>query len=333
MLPTLSLTLGDPAGIGPEIVVKALADPSWHGVLQPVVVGDIDVIHQAAAGCGLDLPLHAVGGPHDIAGDPGIVYVVDCGVLRAPRHGVVDADHGRAALTYIERACELVRQRHVDGLVTGPISKEAIWAAGAKFPGHTELLADLFGVAQNKVMTMFVLSEYKIFFLTRHLSLREAIGSLTVDGTVYALTQVHAHMRSLGVRSPRLALPALNPHAGENGNLGREEIDILVPAVEQARQLGIDVAGPVPSDAVFFHARKGRYDAVLSLFHDQGHIAAKTVDFFGTVACELGLPVIRTSVDHGTAFDIAGRWVADASGQIAAMRTAAALASALQASA
>jgi 4-hydroxythreonine-4-phosphate dehydrogenase len=322
--PTMALTLGDPAGIGPEIMAKALAEGSAFDVLVPVVVGDRGVLEQVIEGCGLDLELRSVGSPADA--EPGIVNLVDLDNMGEVRFGEVDADHGRAALEWIDCACALAREGSVHGLVTGPINKEAARAGGLEFPGHTELLADRFGVDSDDVYTMFVVGKLRIFFLTRHLSLRDAIDALNVDRVHGAIVHVAGLLRDLGVDEPHVALAALNPHAGEGGMMGDEEIEILRPAVERALQDGVHVSGPVPADAVFHQGHEGRFDGVISLYHDQGHVASKTLDFFGTVSATLGLPVIRTSVDHGTAFDLAGRWKADARGQIAALRVGAQLA-------
>jgi 4-hydroxythreonine-4-phosphate dehydrogenase len=211
--------------------------------------------------------------------------------------------------------------------VTGPINKEAAKAGGLKHPGHTELLADLLGADPDDVFTMFVVGKLRIFFLTRHLSLRDAIDALTEERVHNGIVRVDELLGDLGVDEPRVALAALNPHAGEGGMMGDEEIRVLRPAVERAREAGVDVAGPVPADAVFHQGHEGRFDGVIALYHDQGHIASKTLDFFGTVSATLGLPVIRTSVDHGTAFDLAGRFEADARGQVNALRVAAELVS------
>ena len=242
------------------------------------------------------------------------------------RPGRLDPRAGRAAVECVQTVCELARRDAIDGIVTCPLNKEAIRAAGFPFPGHTEMLADLLGVPRASVFTAFILDRLRIFFLTRHHSLREAIERIDTELVVAGLRRVDELSRQIGIAAPRIALAALNPHAGENGLLGAEEKVVLAPAVAEARRQGVDVSGPVPADAVFFQCREGRYDAVLSLYHDQGHIAAKTVDFFGTVSVTLGLPLIRASVDHGTAFDIAGKWVADARGQVAALRVAAELA-------
>ena len=188
------------------------------------------------------------------------------------------------------------------------------------------MLADRFGVDSDDVYTMFVVGKLRIFFYSRHLSLRDAIDALNVDRVHGAIVHVNQLLKDLGVEEPHVALAALNPHAGEGGMMGDEEIEILRPAVEAARSDGVHVSGPVPADAVFHQGHEGRFDGVISLYHDQGHVASKTLDFFGTVSATLGLPVIRTSVDHGTAFDLAGKWKADARGQIAALKVGAELA-------
>ena len=324
--PTLALTLGDPAGIGPEIMAKALAEGSAYDDLVPLVIGDHGVLSQVVEGCGLDLEIRRADGPDDARGERGVVDLVDLDNMGEVRFGEIDADHGRAALEWIERACMLARDGAVDGIVTGPINKEAAKAGGLRFPGHTELLADLLGADPDAVYTMFVVGKLRIFFLTRHLSLRDAIDALEEERVFGAIVHVDGLLRDLGVEEPSVALAALNPHAGEGGMMGDEEIRILRPAVERARAEGVEVSGPVPADAVFHQGHEGRFDGVIALYHDQGHIASKTLDFFGTVSATLGLPVIRTSVDHGTAYDLAGQWKADARGQVAALRVAAELA-------
>jgi 4-hydroxythreonine-4-phosphate dehydrogenase len=324
--PTLALTLGDPAGIGPEIMAKALADGSAYDALVPVVVGDRGVLEQVIEGCGLDLSLNTVDSPGDAQGEKGTVDLIDLDNMGEVRFGEIDGEHGRAALEWIDQACALARDGAVQGLVTGPINKEAAKQGGLRFPGHTELLADRFGVDSDDVYTMFVVGKLRIFFYSRHLSLRDAIDALEEDRVHGAIVHVAQLLRDLGVDEPHVALAALNPHAGEGGMMGDEEIDILRPAVKRAEQDGVHVSGPVPADAVFHQGHEGRFDGVISLYHDQGHVASKTLDFFGTVSATLGLPVIRTSVDHGTAFDLAGQWQADARGQIAALRVGAELA-------
>ena len=324
--PVLALTIGDPAGIGPEIVAKGLAEKGVFESLRPLVIGDAKVVSDVIRGCGLELKLRSISKPSEVLGQPGSLEILDLDNVENHEYGRMNRAFGRVAVEYIEAACGLARDGSVQGIVTAPINKEAIQAAGSPFLGHTEMIASLFGTPDDRVFTLFLLDQLRIFFLTRHHSLKDAIGRVDEETVVKALKEVSELSSKLGLSSPRLALAALNPHAGENGILGKEENEILKPALERARSFGIDVVGPIPADAVFYQCRQGRYDAVLSLYHDQGHIAAKTVDFYGTVSCTLGYPVIRTSVDHGTAFDIAGQWIADPKGQVAAMKVAAELA-------
>jgi 4-hydroxythreonine-4-phosphate dehydrogenase len=316
--PVLALTVGDPVGIGPEITVKTLAEfagnPDHHGI----AVGDRIAIEKAVEVLGLDVEVRTVDRWDVPPAGEGVVDVFDIGVLgdQMPDWGVVDARAGRAAITAIEVATRAAMDQEVDGIVTGPINKEAIWAAGSKHLGHTEMLGELTGVTKQD--TMFVVRNdahdghhLRIFFATRHMSLREALDAIGVENQVDSIERAYRALQVFGVEQPRLATAAINPHGGENGAFGREEIDILRPAVEAVRSRGLEVTGPVPADAVFHHGLTGRYDGVLSQYHDQGHIAAKTYDFDGTISVTVGLPILRTSVDHGTAFDIAGTGQAD----------------------
>lgn len=332
-LPRLAITMGDPAGIGPEIVLKGLSAEGDQRKHRPLLIGSLDVFEQANQGCELDLELRAVDAATMAAGDPATIDIVDLGSVPDLCHGTVAAAHGEAAIGAIETACDLARSGVVDGIVTAPINKEALKAAGSPYPGHTEMLAVLLGQDPGEAVTLFILDEMRVFFLTRHLSLANAITWLTIERVVAGIERVHKLCEVIGRPGPNIALAAINPHGGENGLHGTEEMEILEPAVTAARQRGIDVVGPVPADSVYYQSRLGRYDAVISPYHDQGHIATKTVDFFGTVSATLGLPVIRTSVDHGTAFDIAGSWTADGRGQVAACRVAAELAAPVLASA
>jgi len=296
--PLVGVTMGDPAGIGPEIVAKALAEPDVYRVSRPLVVGDLRTIAKIVS---------------DLAN-------VDVAALRM---GVIQPEAGRAAGQAIERAIRLAQAGEIDAIATAPLNKEALWAAGYPYPGHTEMLAELTGSRES--LTMFVIGALRIFFLTRHLSLRDAIDQVTrtrVAATLAVMAQVLA---GLGIDAPRIVVAGLNPHAGEGGKMGREEIEEIAPGVEDARRTGLDVSGPVPADSVFHLAADGRFDAVLSLYHDQGHIAAKMTDFYKTVSVTTGLPFVRTSVDHGTAFDIAGKGVASAVSMVEAIRVAAEL--------
>jgi 4-hydroxythreonine-4-phosphate dehydrogenase len=308
----LAVTLGDPVGIGPEIVARTLAEQSGAEGHHGVAVGDAAALRRGVEAMSLDVEVRTVDGYGTEPAD-GVIDVVDTGVLGddVPAWGQVDARAGRAAVAAIEEATRAAMAGEVAGLVTGPINKEAIWAAGSKHLGHTEMLGELTGVTQQD--TMFVVRNtaveghhLRIFFTTRHMALRKALDQVTQDRVEESIDRAHTALMVFGVAQPRLAVAALNPHGGENGNFGDEEIVHIRPAVEAARSRGLDVAGPVPADSVFHQGLVGRYDGVLSHFHDQGHIPAKTFDFDGTISVTVGLPVLRTSVDHGTAFDIAG---------------------------
>jgi 4-hydroxythreonine-4-phosphate dehydrogenase len=315
--PILALTVGDPAGVGPEITLATLAEHvggSAHGI----AVGDFGVLERARVAVGLDVQLRSVSSWDVPPAGEGVIDVFDIGVLGddLPPWGQVDPRAGRAAIAAIEAATRAALDGDVTGIVTGPINKEAIWAAGSEHLGHTEMLGALTGVTQQD--TMFVVRRthvpghhLRVFFATRHLSLRRALDSITLDAQLRSIRRVTRALEVFGVPSPRLAVAAINPHGGEGGAFGDEEIVHLAPAVEEARAEGIDIAGPIPADTVFHHGLTGRYDGVLSQYHDQGHIAAKTFDFDRTISVTTGLPILRTSVDHGTAFDIAGTGRAD----------------------
>ena len=257
--PLIALTIGDPAGIGPEIVVKALAEPSARETVRPVVIGDAGVLEAAVAGCRLDLEVRSIDGVSDVTADPTLVEVLDLDNVGEMRHGVVDGQCGRAAVEYIEKAAELARNGVIDGIVTAPLNKEAIWESGSPFPGHTEMLADSLGVSAEQVFTMFVCEDLRIFFLTRHHPLNEVVSHLSRERVRDGLIRTRELLQQLGVEAPRLALAALNPHVGENGKLGTEEVAMLAPAVEDARRAGVDVDGPIPADAVFYRCRQGAF--------------------------------------------------------------------------
>jgi 4-hydroxythreonine-4-phosphate dehydrogenase len=305
-LPLLALTVGDPAGIGPEIVVRSMADPEVRAAGRCLAVGDPAVVTRALEVSGMQWEVHPVHDPGEAGFTEGVVDVLDTGALGStlPEYGQVSKEAGQAAVAAIERATAAAMTGAVEAVVTAPINKEAIWAAGSEHLGHTEMLAALTGARRST--TMFLVRDLKIFFTTRHTSLRKALDQLDVDTVRRAIEDALEALRVFGHPNPRLGVAAVNPHGGENGNFGDEEIRILGPAVQAARDDGGDVLGPVPADSVFHQGLQGRFDGVLSQFHDQGHIAAKTVDFDGTVSVTAGLPILRTSVDHGTAFDIAG---------------------------
>lgn len=306
VLPTLALTVGDPAGIGPEIAARSAVEKEVVSRARVLLVGDASIVRDAVRLCGLPVDVRVIDDPALAGQRPGEIYVLDIGVApdSAIIPGQVSAAAGRSAITAIETATRLALNRQVDAVVTAPINKEAIWAAGSQHLGHTEMLAELTGARHST--TMFIVRGLKIFFTTRHTSLREAIDQIDRTRVSSAIDSAVTALQVFGHPQPRLAVAALNPHGGEGGNFGREEIDHIAPAIEAASAQGASVTGPIPADSVFHQALEGRYDGVLAQFHDQGHIAAKTLDFDGTVSVTVGLPILRTSVDHGTAFDIAG---------------------------
>ena len=322
-LPVLAVTMGDPAGIGPEITVKALLAPEVHEFARPFVIGDADVLEQALQVCGLSAPLHRIARPAEARFAPGEIDVLDLGIVTPDRLeiGKVQAAAGATAFAYIRRSIEVALAGEADAVVTGPINKEALRLARVPYIGHTEIFANL--TSAREEMTMFTIGELKIFFLTRHVSLLEACRLITRERVLAGIEKSMRALRQLGITEAHLAVAGLNPHAGDDGLFGHEEIDQIAPAVAEARRRGLTVSGPVPADLVFHFARLGRYDAVLSLYHDQGHIAVKMVDFDRTVSVTLGLPIMRTSVDHGTAFDIAGTGKASAVSLIEALRVGA----------
>ena len=324
--PAVAVTMGDPAGIGPEIVAKALASPDLYHLCRPLVVGDLRLMAATARALALPVTMASVRAAREGRYAHGVVDVLDLDNVDTAslRMGVIQADAGRAAGQAVERAIHLAQAGEIDAIATAPLNKEALWAAGYPYPGHTEMLAELTGSRES--LTMFVIGALRIFFLTRHVSLREAIAQTTRPRIRETLGVMARVLDDLGLASPRMAVAALNPHAGEGGKMGDKEIREIAPGIGDARAAGLDVSGPIPADSVFHLAAEGRFDAVLSLYHDQGHIAAKMFDFYKTVSVTTGLPFVRTSVDHGTAFDIAGKGVASPVSMTEAIRVAADLA-------
>ena len=318
----LAITMGDPAGIGPEIVARAHADGRALGC---TVLGDVGAMRRAAR----DLPLTVVEVASPVAAGRGTLAVLPTSALDPlPPHGRVAAEAGQAASDAILRAIALARAGAVSGIVTAPIHKEALAAAGVPFPGHTEML-DAHGFGENRgrtgperVAMMLANDELRTVLVTIHCSLREAVDRITHEAEMRAIRLAYEGGRALGIAAPRVAVAGLNPHAGEGGLFGREEIEVIAPAIEAARGEGIDATGPWPGDTVFMQARAGRFDVVVAQYHDQGLIPVKYLGLENGVNVTLGLPFVRTSPDHGTAFDIAGTGVADPASMIKAIEVA-----------
>ena len=306
-LPLVALSLGDPSGIGPEITVKAL---SRDLPARCLVYGDARVVEKAARAAGLALRVRGVAGPSSAIWEAGTIEVVDLANADPAgfEPGKVQASCGRAAWEYIEAATKAAMAGEVDALDTAPINKESIQAAKVPFIGHTEMLEGLTGSVDP--LTMFETLGLRVFFLSRHVSLRKACDLVTCERVLEYIGRCTEALGRLGVTGGELAVAGLNPHCGEHGLFGDEEGRAIVPAVSLALEKGYRVVGPIGPDSVFHQAKEGRYSAVLSLYHDQGHIATKTLDFDRTISLTLGLPFLRTSVDHGTAFDIAWKGLA-----------------------
>lgn len=308
--PLIGIPLGDPAGVGPEIVVKALKGGSLYERCRPVVVGDGGVISNALKICSVESKINVIDMPEQGAYEEGTIDVIDLGNvdMNELKIGSVQALGGKAAFEYIKRSVELALAGHIDAIATTPINKESLKAAGVPFIGHTEILAGLTGTKDP--LTMFEVKGLRVFFLSRHVSLRKACKMVTKERILDYIERCTKALERLGVTEGTMAVAGLNPHSGENGLFGDEEVKEVEPAVKEAQSRGYNVTGPVSADSVFHLALQGRYNSVLSLYHDQGHIATKTLDFERTIAITNGLPFLRTSVDHGTAFDIAGTGVA-----------------------
>jgi len=310
--PLIAISIGDPAGVGPEVVVKALADAAVRALARWIVIGDPEALSPVEAQTGIRLASLSQ------------VTVQGMGALAsAPHPGRLDAACGRAALAWVRRAAELCLSGEAGAMVTAPLNKEAVTLSGLKFTGHTEFIAGLCGV--EKSWMLLVNDRLRVLHVSTHCSLRRACD-LTAAQVLGTLRMGHETLGRLGVARRRIAVCGLNPHAGEHGLFGSEDAQNIVPAIAEARAGGIDAHGPFPADTIFLKALRGEFDLVLAMYHDQGHIPMKLLDFDHTVNVSLGLPIIRTSVDHGTAFDIAGQNTANPENMKAALRLAVTLA-------
>ena len=331
--PILGITMGDAAGAGPEIIVMALSREDIRGVCNPLVIGDAATMEAA---------VEIVGSPDEVVVlkevgearfEEGLIEVLDLANIDLSRltRGKVDPMAGRAAYEYVKRAVELALAREIDAVVTAPLNKEALNAAGYDYTGHTEILAHL--CETKDVAMMLVAGELRVSHVTTHVSLREACDLVKKERILKVIELTDGALKRMDIERPSIATAGLNPHASDGGLFGQEEIEEIKPAVEEARRMGYDVTGPLPSDTVFYRAIKGReigrsrFDAVVAMYHDQGHIPIKLLGFFDGVNVTLGLPIIRTSVDHGTAFGKAGKGTANPASLIEAIKLGAKMAS------
>lgn len=325
--PVVAITMGDPAGVGPEVVLKALVDPAIRKVCHPLVLGDWEVLQRTRRGENRypKLVPWERGKPISKSADSVSVHCLSSLSPKQSRPGYPSKACGEAAYCYIKIAAELALSHVAAAIATAPISKRVLRLAGYRYPGHTELLAEL---TQAQEYRMMILGKgLRVVLVTVHLPLAQVARKLTRKRVRVTLELTYDALRQyFGISRPRLAVAALNPHAGEEGIFGHEEKRIILPAVEQVQRRGIQAQGPFPADSLFYQAVRGDYDAVICMYHDQGLIPLKLLHFFGGVGFTLGLPVIRTSVDHGTAYDIAGQDKADSSSMKEAILLAARLA-------
>lgn len=319
--PIIGIPLGDPAGIGPEITVKTFEDASVHQVAKMVVVGDRYVLERALEVTGSSLKIHVIGQVNEAKFQEDTIDLMDLQCITKPYEwGQVNGECGQASYQYIKRVGELAMTKEIDAVATTPINKESLKAGKVPYIGHTEMFEDISGVKDP--LTMFEVNNLRVFFLSRHMSLQKAIETVKYDRLMDYIKRCTEAMKRLGV-SGTLAIAGLNPHSGEHGLFGNEEVEEITPAVEAAKKEGYDVEGPIGADSVFHLALQGHYAAVLSLYHDQGHIATKTYDFEKTISLTNSMPFLRTSVDHGTAYALAGKNQASAVSMIEAVKVAA----------
>lgn len=319
----IGITMGDPASIGPEITVKALANKEMYEKCRPIVIGDAEVMKAAVKIAGKDdiriNPVHSVG---EALFTAGTIDVYDMGLVDMDHleRGKVSVMAGEAAFRYVEKVIQMAMAGEVDGTVTNAFNKEAINLAGHHYSGHTEVYADMTGT--KKYTMMLAHENIRVVHVSTHVSLREACDRVKKDRVLEVIRIAHQACKDLGIEEPKIGVAGLNPHSGENGLFGKEEIEEIIPAIEEAAKEGIKVDGPVPPDTIFSKARGGWYDMVVAMYHDQGHIPLKLVGFVynqemrkwdavAGVNITLGLPIVRASVDHGTAFDQAGQGVAN----------------------
>ena len=320
--PIIALPMGDAAGIGPEIVAKAVAQLSGVGEVDLLVIGDVKIMRKAAELVDDALKINICQSVGDADFSAGVMNIIDLDNLPVSvfASGKVDPAAGKAAVEYLEAAVTAALADEIDAIASAPVNKEAMHLAGYDFAGVTELLGHLTG--SRKYAMVLVLGPIRLFYVTNHVSMRQALDAITFDAVLSKIRAVNAALADFGITHGKIAVAALNPHGGEGGAMGAEELEHIIPAVEAAKREGINAIGPLPADTIFIHGKAGEFDAIVAMHHDQGNIALKIMDLGPGVTVVAGLPIIRTSVAHGTAFDIAGESIASPDAFIAAIRTA-----------
>lgn len=322
--PIVGITMGDAAGIGPEIVLKSFRNhPELFRLCRPLVIGSADAMQFWNDQLGTRVPLKVISSHLDAVYEHGTLDVLDLGLIDTAKLKIsmVDAEVGRAAVIYTQEAGKMAMQGTIDAIVSAPLNKEAMRAAGYPFEGATQILGELTGSKRFGMILIF--GKLRVMMLTTHVSLRQACDAVTREKVLSMIELADESLRTFGIASPRIAVAGLNPHSGEGGLFGTEEQTGSIPAINDAKAKGIDAVGPVPADVVFLKARDGQYDLVLAMYHDQANMASKLLGFGEVVTLLAGLPIIRTSVGHGTAFDIAGKNIANELNLVCAIKSAA----------
>lgn len=333
MKPIIGMTMGDPAGIGSEIIAKALTRPEVYEKCRPVVIGDKKAMLEAVNISGINLPVRGIGDISEAQFTGDVIEVIDLNNIRLEKipYGKIDADCGRAAGEYIEKAIQLAMNKEIAAMVTGPINKESfdLGGYGKKYRGHTEMLAALTG--SEKASMMLASGNLRVIHVTTHVAMRQAVDLIKKERVYNTIHKADEACRELGIQNPRIGVCGLNPHAGEGGIMGYEEIEEIIPAIEKARADGLNVEGPIPGDTIYPRGKSGIFDVIVAMYHDQGHIPVKLVGFLhdgaawssvSGVNITIGLPIIRVSVDHGTAFGKAGKGIANEQSMVDAVNYA-----------
>lgn len=319
--------MGDAAGIGPELILKAFVKDDLYALLRPLIIGSLDVMEFYKKLLKIDLSFNAIKDPSQAKYQPGTLDILDTDDLVDVKNlkiGVVDAACGKAAVEYTQQAGRLAMNGQIDAIVSAPLNKESMRKAGFAFEGQTQILGELTG--SKRYGMILLLGDIRVMMLTTHCSLIQACNAVTKEKVLGMIELSNETLKTLGIAKPKIAVAGLNPHSGEGGLFGTEEVEESVPAIETAKAQGMDVVGPVPADVVFVKAKDGAYDLVLAMYHDQANMAAKLLGFGEVVTLLAGLPIIRTSVGHGTAFDIAGKGIAGENNFVKSIEAAAKIA-------
>lgn len=322
--PIVGVTMGDAAGIGPEIVLKSFSHhPELFSLCRPLAIGSAEVMRFYDQQLGTNVQMNVISSPQDASYEEGKLDVLDLGLVNVSKLkiSVVNPELGRAAVIYTQEAGRMAMSGTIDAIVSAPLNKEAMRAAGYPFEGATQILGELTGSKRYGMILIF--GQLRIMMLTTHVSLRKACDAVTREKVLSMIELADESLKTFGIPQPRIAVAGLNPHSGEGGLFGTEEQTGSIPAINDAKAKGINAIGPVPADVVFLKARDGQYDLVLAMFHDQANMASKLLGFGEVVTLLAGLPIIRTSVGHGTAFDIAGKGIANESNLTCAIKSAA----------